>query len=328
MTTFFCTYTLHKDQATRDQCMTLYGGMTAEDVAKELGNVRLLGRWSTVGEGKGYCIAEADTGADIARWLTQWIPMADIEVLPVLDDNQHRAMVLKTEPPYKVPYDKVGDAPLEGETLYFIRYQFKPGKRTEGFQIFANLTEAQDAADSGACTSYGRYHVPSEGNGMCICSAPNAAALYQWAFNWNEMCDVFIEPVTLEATTRAIIQSQPGFAQKHAALMEHLTAAAPKGPCFVTATFTFKTLEGKQEFLDILNGPDGLSVTRAWPGNEFITCYTSTDNPLTFVIQQKWTTEQAHAEYMQMRKDTGLFDHVTALLEKPLDIVHLETVEV
>ena len=331
MTTYFCTYTLHKDQNTRDQCMTLYGGMTPEDVAKELGSVRLLGRWSTVGQGKGYCIAEADTGADVARWLTQWIPMADISVVPVLDDNQQRSMILKQDPPYLVSYDKVGDGPVDGETLYMIKYQFKPGTRTEGFKIFANLTKEQDESDSGLCTPYGRYHIPSQGSGMCICSAPNASAIYQWAYNWNEMCDVYVEPVTSEEMTRKIIQSQPGFSHKHAALMEKIASSmppVPSGPCFVTATFTFKTDEGKQEFIDILNGDDGLSVTRSWPGNESISCFSSTENPLKFVVQQKWASAGAHAEYMAMRKSTGLFDHVTSLLSEPLDIVHLESVEV
>ena len=58
MPTFFCEYKI-LDEA-RDDCMTFFGGMTPEDDLRDLGGkIRLLGRWSTVGEASGYCVCEA-----------------------------------------------------------------------------------------------------------------------------------------------------------------------------------------------------------------------------------------------------------------------------
>ena len=91
--------------------------------------------------------------------------MADIKAIPVLDDNQHRALILEKTPDYTVPYDKVNSPAGKGESLYFIRYKLRCGK-SRRFQAFANMTQEMDAKDSGDCTSYGRWHVPSEGYGV------------------------------------------------------------------------------------------------------------------------------------------------------------------
>ena len=146
----------------------------------------------------------------MSAWLSNWVPMADIYTVPVLTDNEHREMLLGAASDYVVPYDMVDAAPKEGESLYFIKYKFHPGKRSEGFKAFASMTQEQDETDSGDCTSYGRWHVPSEGCGYAIASAPNAAAIYKWAYNWEPLCYCEIQGVTGDATTRAILRKAPG----------------------------------------------------------------------------------------------------------------------
>ena len=90
--TYVCEYKMLPEHTTRETCMTFFGGMTAEDDKKELKNVTLLGRWSCVGEGRGFCVAQAKSNKDMQEWLTNWVTMADIKVMPCLDDNQQRML--------------------------------------------------------------------------------------------------------------------------------------------------------------------------------------------------------------------------------------------
>jgi hypothetical protein len=203
--------------------MTFFGGMTKDDDLRELGVVNLLGRWACVGEAKGYCIAQAKDNKSVQKWLNNWVSMADIKVIPCLDDNQHRELILGRHPDYSVPYDMVNNIARSGESLYFIKYQFRDGSRDTGFSAFASMTEDQDKNDPGKCTSYGRWHVPSQGCGFAIASSPTVFDLYKWAYNWNSLCDVSIHPVTKDEDTREIIKGGFGYAVKHKQLMEKMS---------------------------------------------------------------------------------------------------------
>jgi hypothetical protein len=307
-TTFFCEYAILPEQTVRDNCMTFFAGMGPEDDKRELGSVNLLGRWSTVGESRGFCIAEASSAKSMLAWLSNWTTMADIKAVPVLDDNQHRALILGKTPDYTVPYDKVNSPPGEGESLYFIRYKFRCGKKAEGFQAFANMTQEMDAKDTGDCTSYGRWHVPSEGYGVAVASAPSAEAVYKWAYNWNELCNCQVQAVTSDEETRSVLRGKPGFQDKHAALMKQMGIST--GPHYVTATVTLKDEEKKAQFLTILDSPDGLAKTREWPGNEHIHIFVDQENPLVVIIQQKWKQRSDHQKYYEHRVETGMIDKI------------------
>lgn len=219
MNTYVCEYKMLDDSSVRDNCMTLFGGMSVEDDKKDLGNVSLLGRWSVVGEARGFCVAQADNCEDLQKWLMNWVPMGDIKVMPCLDDNQQRELILGKEPEFKTEYKTVNSKAKENESLYFVKYKFKCGKRKEGFDLFSTLTEEMDKNDSGKCTSYGRWHVPSQGCGCAIASSPSVLDMYKWAFNWDSLCDCEIIPVTEDVETRNIIKSKPDFSVKHKKLM-------------------------------------------------------------------------------------------------------------
>lgn len=220
--TFFCEYSILSEHTTRDACMTLFGGMTEKDDLRELGSVKLLGRWACVGEARGFCIVESELVESVQQWLNNWVPMADIKVTPCLDDNQQRELILKNKPSYEVVYDKVNNSPKEGESLYFIKYKFKDGSKNEGFKLFSNMTQEQDVGDCGKCTPYGRWHVPSEGWGVAIASSPSVFDMYKWAYNWNDLCDVKLSPVTEDKVTRQIIKDGIGFYAKHKVLMKKM----------------------------------------------------------------------------------------------------------
>tara|TARA_B100001059_G_scaffold235975_1_gene284007 strand:+ start:2701 stop:3369 length:669 start_codon:yes stop_codon:yes gene_type:complete len=218
MPTFFCQYTIL--ESARDDCMTFFGGMTEEDDRRDMGDIRLLGRWSTVGESSGYCVCEADTAKSVMAWMYNWATMATIKVSPVVNDEQARRIILDKDDVY-AGMDCAGanSLPREGESLYFIKYKFHEGKRADGFQAFANLTADLDANDAGSNKCLGRWHNLGMGSGIAVCSSKSEEDLYKWAYNWASMCDCDIVPVVHDSECRAVIQSKPGFARKHALLM-------------------------------------------------------------------------------------------------------------
>ena len=103
-----------------------------------------------------------------------------------------------------------------------MKYQFRDGKRDDGFQLFANLSKEDDEKDPGNCTSLGRWHVPSQGCGYAIASSPTILDIYKWAYNWNSLCDVEVFPVTQDDETRDIIKGSFGYDFKHRILMDKM----------------------------------------------------------------------------------------------------------
>ena len=110
------------------------------------------------------------------------------------------------------------------------KYPLKYFKRNETVDYIRPFNSPNPAilpifppGDSGLCTSYGRWHVPSQGCGFAIASTPSAFDIYKWAYNWNALCDVEIIPVTRDEQTREVIKGGMGFQFKHNMLMEEMS---------------------------------------------------------------------------------------------------------
>ena len=231
MPLFYLKYTINK--ASRNDCVTFFGGMTSEDDKKDVGDdIELLGRWSTVGESCGFCICNAKSASALNAWLLNWSTMATIECFPVVDDNMARKIVLGEEPSFAFDYSNVSGEAKEGESLYFIEYKFFPDKRAEGYKAFANMTQEQDVADAGPNTCYGRWHNLGTGSGVAICSSKTEVDLYTWAFKWSSMCDCVVRPVVSDKDLRRNIQSKPDFTLKYTALMEKMRPSVKKASWF------------------------------------------------------------------------------------------------
>ena len=198
----------------RVSCMTYFASMTEEDDQKELGNVELLGRWSDPNTASGTFVCRAENYTDVASWLYNWVPMATCSVKPICDDNTARRIILGEEPSYSVDYSHVGDQPNEGETLFWIQYEFNSDKKVEGNKLFAGLTQEQDVADAGKCRPLGRWHDLGAGSGMAIAAARSEEDVYKWAFNWAGMCNCKIVPVLTDLQSRAVIRSKSDFDKK------------------------------------------------------------------------------------------------------------------
>ena len=91
-----------------------------------------------------------------------------------------------------------------------------------------------------------------------------------------------------------------------------------------TVMAIFKFQEGKkQEFLDMLNGPEGLSITRAWEGCQAIEMYQSKEDSNHVFIWQKWKDKSNHESYVQMRKESGMFDKLHKMADGEIQIYPL-----
>ena len=212
------------NESSRSDCMTLFGGMTKDDDARDMGsNIKMLGRWSTLGSSSGFCICDSPSASELHNWLLNWSTMATIDCYPVVDDNCAREIILGSEPSFKVDYSKVGNPAKEGESLYFIEYKFMDSKLSEGYELFANMSEEDDLRDSGLNTCYGRWHNLGNGTGVAVCSSKSEKDLYSWAFKWNCLCSCVVHPVVNDDECRKNIKSKPDFESKHAQLLSKIS---------------------------------------------------------------------------------------------------------
>lgn len=101
----------------------------------------------------------------------------------------------------------------------------------------------------------------------------------------------------------------------------------------VALTFTFISTKEKQTFLEILDSPDGLVITRAWPGCVSVKYFTIKNNDCQVFLWEEWKHPSNYESYMNMRKETGLFNLLENMLKKPFEalvlneITHLQNVE-
>ena len=213
----------------REDCMTLFGGLTPEDDKADMGQgIKLIGRWSTLGEGAGFCICEADDAQVLGNWLVNWTPMVTITTVPIVDDNQAREIILKEKPSYIVDHSNAGAEAKDGESLFIIEYKFRDGCKEKGFETFANLSEQDDVGDAGNNTLFGRWHNLGTGSGIAICSSKSEFDLYTWANHWTQLCDCLITPVLSDAVFRKIMQNKPDFQTKRSALLDKMSAKPKK----------------------------------------------------------------------------------------------------
>jgi len=206
----------------REACYTFFATMDEQDDARDLGvNIKKHGRWHIMSECRGYAVLEAPNAAILFQHLQNWSTMADIEVIPITDDNTARGIILKATPSYTVDYYSHSDEePLEGETLYAIRYQFHRSKRLDGFQTFANMTQEQDLADAGQNRILGRWHNLGSGTGLGICASKSAEDVQAWVSNWAGLCDCEINTVLTDRQARELVQRKPDFASKAKEIMK------------------------------------------------------------------------------------------------------------
>jgi uncharacterized protein DUF3303 len=67
--------------------------MTPEQDAADRGSrIKQIGRWHDLAGGRGVVICESDSAEAVANWALNWNSILDVDVVPVLDDNETRAL--------------------------------------------------------------------------------------------------------------------------------------------------------------------------------------------------------------------------------------------
>tara|TARA_Y100000389_G_scaffold204506_1_gene257507 strand:+ start:14770 stop:15111 length:342 start_codon:yes stop_codon:yes gene_type:complete len=96
----------------------------------------------------------------------------------------------------------------------------------------------------------------------------------------------------------------------------------PVNETTVYARFRFK--DGKKsEFVNMLSSEEGLVKTRNFKGCLSIECYEDINDCNTLIIYQKWDSKEDHCKYLEWRKETGLLDALSDMLDEPLVPVYL-----
>ncbi len=75
------------------EALAHFSKMTPEQDAADCGSkIKLIGRWHDLARGRGVAICESDSAEALANWALNWNSLLDIEIVPVLDDKETRAL--------------------------------------------------------------------------------------------------------------------------------------------------------------------------------------------------------------------------------------------
>jgi hypothetical protein len=87
---FMVTWKIHSEK--KHETIKLWSSLTPQQRADAGSGVKILGRWHNVGESTGVAILETDSTAAMALYLLQWNSMMDLDISPVVDDEEAAAV--------------------------------------------------------------------------------------------------------------------------------------------------------------------------------------------------------------------------------------------
>jgi len=88
---FMITWRLHEGKI--HEGYSRFFQMTPEEDAADRGSrIKLIGRWHDLARGRGVLICESDSADAVANWCLNWNSILDVDLAPVLDDNETRAL--------------------------------------------------------------------------------------------------------------------------------------------------------------------------------------------------------------------------------------------
>jgi len=86
---FMVTWNIHPEK--RRQVMEHWCSLTPEERADTGPDVKLIGRWHNEAEFTGVVILETDNLTALSTYLMQWNHVMDMDIAPVLDDEESAA---------------------------------------------------------------------------------------------------------------------------------------------------------------------------------------------------------------------------------------------
>jgi len=87
---FMSIWSIEQDKWLR--ILAKWGAMTPAERADAGPGVTLIGRWHDTAARRGVAIFEASDPAALSTYLGQWNPYMDIDIAPVLDDEESAAV--------------------------------------------------------------------------------------------------------------------------------------------------------------------------------------------------------------------------------------------
>jgi Domain of unknown function (DUF3303) len=88
---FMVRWRVHPEK--RHEVFKAFSQMTSADDAKDVGSqVKLIGRWHDLAGFTGVAICETADAQALGAWALNWNGVLDIETVPVLDDDETRAV--------------------------------------------------------------------------------------------------------------------------------------------------------------------------------------------------------------------------------------------
>ena len=87
---FMVTWSIHEEQWL--PILEVFSSMTPEHRADVGDSVKMIGRWHDTNSRSGVAIMETTDLAALNRYLGQWNPFMDLDVSPVLDDEETAAL--------------------------------------------------------------------------------------------------------------------------------------------------------------------------------------------------------------------------------------------
>jgi hypothetical protein len=88
---FMVSWQMHEGK--QHETMAIFSQMTPEQGDAMRGDeVKMIGRWHDVAGGCGVAIFETDSATALSAYALKWNSVMDIDVTPVLDDEETRAI--------------------------------------------------------------------------------------------------------------------------------------------------------------------------------------------------------------------------------------------
>ena len=99
--------------------------------------------------------------------------------------------------------------------LFLVKWSIPSENRVNCWNAFGNMTPEDDVKDAGEHIKIvGRWHKLGGSGGVCVCETDSHDELNSWMLNWSPLCDIEVEPIVDDASSRASLQTKPYFQAK------------------------------------------------------------------------------------------------------------------
>lgn len=91
---FMGSWKIHEDK--RHEVLDMFAKMDLEEYKTQHGpEIKFLGRWHDLARLRGWLLFETDNLEAVNLWLTIWTGVCDIEIAPVVEDDEAHATMRK-----------------------------------------------------------------------------------------------------------------------------------------------------------------------------------------------------------------------------------------